>query len=83
MNPINTEVRMKKIDNLKAVASDFGIPVGALIDMVTGYRGEEPTPEVLDAHGLLDRRIEAAEKAGLSDEYINGLKDSRKLFGKL
>jgi hypothetical protein len=74
---------MGKIDNLKAVASDFDIPVGALIDMVIGYTGGEPTPEVLDAHELLNKRIEAAEKAGLSDEYINGLKDSRKLFGQL
>lgn len=69
---------MSKIDNLKGVAADFGVPVPALIDFCTGF-GSEPLEKV-GIKETLSHRIAVAEEVGLDPQYINGLKDARKLL---
>lgn len=70
---------MSKIDNLKAVAKDYDIPVTALIDFSTGYVGDEKSPVTRETSDVLKKRIAESERLSLSPEYINGLKDALKL----
>lgn len=73
---------MSKIDNLKAVAGDYDIPVSDLVRMVVGYPDTFKATSKTDDEvlAMLDNRIYEAEKAGLTPDYINGIKDLRKLL---
>lgn len=73
---------MSKIDNLKAVAIDYDIPVAALIDFCISYPVETKPVLTIEATELLEDRIKTAERLNLAPEYINGLKDTLKLVGK-
>lgn len=70
---------MSKIENLKAVAEDYEIPVTDLIDFCTGYPASLEIPEAVELSEILTSRIQASEKLGLSEDYVNGLKDALKL----
>jgi len=68
---------MSKREHIDALAKDFDVSPSELIDAIQAIGRPKSDVSVIE---LIDARIKQAEHVNLSDDYINGLKDARKLL---